>query len=186
MLWYKAWLDTRWRFVIPLVVLVVNVWGLILEYPPVAGLLGSVQVHPDALVQSGALGRAILESIGAERTYRGYIWYQWFRNNLSQLAILFAVLLGSGNLLSGAAGTLFTLSLPRSRHAWLATRAVLGLGPSLTLALVPSVAVVLLSLYLARAGERSALRSLFSFCGDDSARPSRSINPCRPQSITTS
>ena len=145
MLWYKAWLDTRWRFVIPLVVLVVNVWGLILEYPPVADLLRSVQLQPDALAQSGALGRAILESVGAERTYRGYIWYQWFRNNLSQLSILFAVLLGSGNLLSGAAGTLFTLSLPRSRHAWLATRAVLGLGQSLTLALVPSVAVVFLS-----------------------------------------
>src|SRR4030095_16811011 len=128
MLWYKAWLDTRWRFVIPLVVVAVNVWGLILEYPPVADLLRSVQVHPDALVQSGALGRAILESVDAERTYRGYIWYPWFRNNLSQLAILFAVLLGSGNLLSGGAGTLFTLSLPRSRNAWLATRAALGLG----------------------------------------------------------
>ena len=30
MLWYKAWLDTRWRFVIPLIVLMVNVWGVVI------------------------------------------------------------------------------------------------------------------------------------------------------------
>jgi hypothetical protein len=145
MLWYKSWVDTRWRFVIPLVVLIVNIWGLILEYPRVAELLRTVQLQPDTVSQTGALGRAILESVAAERTYRGYIWYQWFRNNLSQLAIMFAVLLASGNLLSGGAGTLFTLSLPRSRTAWLTTRAILGLAQSLILALVPSMAIVVLS-----------------------------------------
>jgi hypothetical protein len=133
--------------VIPLVVLVINIWGLILEYPRVAELLRTVQLQPDAVSQTGALGRAILESVASERTYRGYIWYQWFRNNLSQLETLFAILLGSGSLLSGAAGagTLFTLSLPRSRSAWLTVRAAVGLGESLVLAVVPSVAIVLLS-----------------------------------------
>ena len=147
MLWYKSWLDTRWRFLIPLVVLLLNIWGLIFEYPRVAALLHTVQIQPDELSRTGALGRAILESVDAERTYRGYIWYQWFRQNLSQLGTLFAVLLGSGNLLSASPGlgTLFTLSLPRSRTAWLSARAAVALGESFVLALVPSVAIVLIS-----------------------------------------
>lgn len=145
--WQKSWLDTRWRFVIPLLVLVLNVWGLLFEYPRVAELLRTVQLQPDALSETGALGRAILESVSAERTYRGYVWYQWFRNNLSQLGTLMAVLLGSGNLLSGStgAGTLFTLSLPRSRDAWVAARAAVGLGELLILIAIPSLEIVLVS-----------------------------------------
>jgi len=156
MVWYKSWLDTRWRFLIPLGILVVNIWGLILEYPHVAGVLRTVQVQPDALTVSGALGRAILESVAAERTYRGYIWYQWFRNNLSQLGTLFAILLGSGSLLSGSTGTgtMFTLSLPASRTSWLAARAAVGLGESIALAVIPSVAIVVLSPLV---GERYAM-----------------------------
>jgi hypothetical protein len=156
MVWYKSWLDTRWRFLIPLGVLVINIWGLILEYPHVAGLLRTVQIQPDALSQTGALGRTILESVTAERTYRGYIWYQWFRNNLSQLGTLFAVLLGSGSLLSGSTGTgtLFTLSLPASRNGWLAARAAVGLVESVVLALIPSIEIVLLSPLV---GERYAM-----------------------------
>ena len=103
MLWYKSWLDTRWRFLIPLAVLVINIWGLLIEYPHIANLLRTVHIQPDALSESGVLGRQILESVAAERTYGGYIWYQWFRQNLSQLGTLCAVLLGSGSV---------TLSLP--------------------------------------------------------------------------
>jgi len=93
------------------------------------------------------LGRAILESVAAERTYRGYIWFQWFRQNLSQMGTLFAVLLGSGSLLSGSSGggTMFTLSLPASRNRWLAARAAIGLGESLLLVLIPSLEICLVS-----------------------------------------
>ena len=145
--WYKSWLDTRWRFLIPLAILVLNIWGLILEYPHVASLLRTVHLEPDALSESGVLGRAIVESVAAERTYRGYIWYQWFRQNLSQMGTLFAVLLGSGSLLSGSSGggTMFTLSLPASRNRWLAARAAIGLGESLALILIPSVEISLVS-----------------------------------------
>jgi hypothetical protein len=147
MLWYKSWLDTRWRFLIPLAILVLNIWGLILEYPHVASLLRTVRLEPDALSQSGVLGRVIVESVAAERTYRGYIWFQWFRQNLSQMGTLFAVLLGSGSLLSGSSGggTMFTLSLPASRNRWLVARAAVGLGESLVLTLIPSLAIPLLS-----------------------------------------
>lgn len=144
---YKSWLDTRWRFVIPLVVLVINIWGLLLEYPHIANLLRTVNIRPDALAESGTLGRQILESVSAERTYRGYVWYQWFRENLSQLGTLCAILLGSGSLLAGSsgAGTLFTLSLPASRNRWLMARASVGLLQSLALIVVPSLEIAVIS-----------------------------------------
>src|SRR5580765_4547705 len=131
MLWYKSWLDTRWRFLIPLAILWVNACGLVFEYAHVANVLPTIRVDGTG---SGVLGRAIQEALEAERTYRGYIWYQWFRQNLMQMGTLLAALLGSGNLLSGSSGNaLFTLSLPASRNRWLATRAAMGLGQSLAL-----------------------------------------------------
>jgi hypothetical protein len=143
MLWYKSWLDTRWRFLIPLAILSLNAWGLVIEYSHVANVLPTIRIEGTG---TGVLGRAIQEALLAERTYRGFIWYQWFRQNLMQMGTLFAVLLGSGNLLSGSMGSaLFTLSLPVSRNRWLAARATLGLGQSLVLALVPSLAISLVS-----------------------------------------
>jgi hypothetical protein len=143
MVWYKAWLDTRWRFVVPLVVLVFNIWGLVYEYAPIAHVLPTL--HADS-VGGGALGRAIQEGIAAEHTYQGFIWYQWFRQNLMQIGTLCAALLGSGNLLSGRTGSaLFTLSMPASRNRWLAVRATMGLGQSFALALVPSMVFPLMS-----------------------------------------
>jgi len=143
MLWYKSWLDTRWRFLIPLAILWINACGLVIEYAPVANVFGSIHVENTG---SGVLGRAIREALDAERTYPGYIWYQWFNQNLLQIGTLCAALLGSGNLLSGPSGSgLFTLSMPASRNRWLATRAALGLGQSFALALVPSLAIPLVS-----------------------------------------
>jgi len=144
---YKSWLDTRWRFVIPLVVLVINVWGLLLEYPHIANLLRTIDIQPDALTRSGTLGRQIIETVSAEHTYRGFVWFQWFRQNLSQLGTLCAVLLGSGSLLAGSsgAGTLFTLSLPASRNQWLLARASVGLAQTLALIVIPSLEIAVVS-----------------------------------------
>jgi ABC-2 type transport system permease protein len=143
MLWYKSWLDTRWRFLIPLAILFINAWGLVIEYAPVANVFTSIRVETTG---SGVLGRAIREAIDAERTYPGYIWYQWFRSNLLQMGTIGAALLGSGNLLAGPSGSgLFTLSLPASRRRWVATRATVGLAQSFALALIPSLAIPLMS-----------------------------------------
>jgi hypothetical protein len=139
MLWYKSWLDTRWRFLVPLVILAFNIWGLIFEYAQVAKVLPTL--HTDG-VGEGALGRAIQEVIEAERTFRGFVWYQWFRQNLMQMGTVFAALLGSGSLFTGpTSGTMFTLSLPVSRNRWLATRTVIGLGELLALAVIPSLVI---------------------------------------------
>ena len=47
-------------------------------------------------------GRRVTETIQFERDYRGYIWVQSFRQSLTQMGTLFAVLLGTGGLLPSA------------------------------------------------------------------------------------
>ena len=81
-----------------------------------------------------------------QRTYRGFVWSQWFEQNSSNLVTLFAALLGSGSALSRSGrGLLFTLALPVSRGHWLGARAATGLAELFALALVPALALALLS-----------------------------------------
>ena len=100
MLWYKSWLETRWRFLIGLVLLMFSVAGTVLAYPQVVKLL---PLAPTIDV-GGEIGRRIREAAELARNYRGYVWSQWFRQNLPQMWTLFAVLLGTGGLLSQASG----------------------------------------------------------------------------------
>jgi hypothetical protein len=79
MLWYRCWLETRWRFVIGLAVLMCSVSGFVFLWPRVVELLG----------------RRIRESVELQRAYRGYIWSQWFRQNLTSMGTLLAALLGT-------------------------------------------------------------------------------------------
>lgn len=143
MLWYKSWLETRSRFLIGLVLGVLSAASTVLVYPEVVKLLPLV---PD-VDPGGLIGRQVAESAELARTYRGYVWSEWFRQNLPQLWTLFAVLLGTGGLLSQASGggALFTLSLPVSRNHLLGVRAAAALGQLLVLAVVPSLVVPLLS-----------------------------------------
>jgi ABC-type transport system involved in multi-copper enzyme maturation permease subunit len=143
MLWYKSWLETRWRFVIGIVVLMCSAAGTVLAYPKVQELMPLV---PN-IQTSGELGRRIREAAELARDYRGYVWSQWFRQNLMQMWTLFAVLLGTGGLLSQTSGgaALFTLSLPASRAQMTGVRAAAGLVELLVLALIPSLTISLLS-----------------------------------------
>jgi hypothetical protein len=151
MLWHKSWVDTRWRFLIGLALLVVAAWGTMVSYHQLQQLLTGAEN-----VSGGALGEAVQEALAVQRTYRGFIWYQWFEQNGSNLGTLFAALLGSGTALSASGrGLLFTLALPVSRGRWVGARAATGLAELLTLALLPSLAVALLSPYVA--GEHYAV-----------------------------
>jgi ABC-2 type transport system permease protein len=143
MLWYKAWLETRWRFVIGLVLLLFSACATVLVYPEVMRLMPLV---PEVDV-GGELGRRLRESAELARDYRGYVWSQWIRQNLAQLWVLFAVLLGTGGLLSQVAGggALFTLSLPVSRTRLLGVRAAIGLAELAVLAVVPLVFLAVFS-----------------------------------------
>lgn len=143
MLWYKSWLETRWRFLIGLALLMISACSTVLTYPEVVKLL---PLAPKVDL-SGEIGRRVTEAMELARDYRGYVWSQWFRQNMLQMWALFAVLLGTGGLLSQASGggALFTLSLPATRNRVLGVRAATGLAELLVLAFVPSLLLPVLS-----------------------------------------
>jgi len=143
MLWYKSWLETRWRFAIGLAILILSATGTVLAYPRVVTLLPLVP----AVDTGSEVGRRLMEIADLSRTYSGYIWAQWMRQNMTQMLSLFAALLGTGGLLSQASGggALFTLSLPVSRDRLLGVRAATGLAELWALAFIPSLVLPLLS-----------------------------------------
>lgn len=143
MLCYKAWLETRWRFLIGLALLILSASGTVFAYPRVVGLLSSAPT----IDTGGEIGRRVKEAIELSRSYHSYVWSQWFRQNMPQMWTVFAVLIGTGGLLSQASGggALFTLSLPITRERLLAIRAATGLAELAVLAFVPSLLVVLFS-----------------------------------------
>src|SRR5262245_7128089 len=144
MLWHKVWLETRSRFAIGLALLLVMAAGNVFEYPAASHLISQAGSAANA---SGPLGRVIADALAVQRDFRGFVWWEWHRQNLTQMWTLFAVLLGSGGLLSrgAASGVLFTMSLPVSRHRLLGVRAVTGLAQLLVLAVVPTLLIVVLS-----------------------------------------
>jgi ABC-2 type transport system permease protein len=139
MLWYKAWRDTRWRFLIGLVILSGTALGSVFAYPSVKGMLGVVIYGgPGDLVTQASNWVAELSA-----NLRGYIWVQLIRNNMYGLWSLFAVLLGAEGVISRRSGAAFTLSLPVSRRRLCAVRAATDLAELLLLALVPMVLVTI-------------------------------------------
>ncbi len=140
MIWYKSWLETRWRFLIGLALLLCSAAGSVLVYPEVLRLLPALPVN-----LTGELGRRVREAADLARSFRGYVWSNWFRQNLSHGVTLFAALLGTAGLLSNSGGTLFTLSLPLSRRRLLAVRAATGLAELFILTIVPSLLLPVLA-----------------------------------------
>jgi len=103
-------------------------------------------MDPAALDTSGPLGAAIKEGLAAQQSFRGFVWWQWYRQNLTYLVVVFGALLGAGGLLVKSGGaTLFTLSLPVSRARLMTTRAAVGLAELLALAVVPSLLIAVLA-----------------------------------------
>ena len=101
MLWYKSWLETRWRFSIGLRRPVRSAVATVLAYPQSSGCC---RWCPRRRL-GGEVGRRLAEIAAAvERDYRGYIWAQWLRQNMTQMGTLFAVLLGTGGLLPSGRG----------------------------------------------------------------------------------
>ncbi len=65
-----------------------------------------------------------------QKDFRGFIWYRTFRDNLTNMGVFFAILLGCGGLLSESSkgSALFTLSLPVTRRQLLGARTGTGLA----------------------------------------------------------
>jgi len=143
MLWYKTWLDTRWQFLIGIAIVALSACGTVLAYPRVEKLIPTL----GPINASGEIGRRISEAAELARTYRGYVFSQSFRQNLLQMATLFAALLGSGSpLTQGSRGAaLFTLSLPVTRERLLSVRAAAGLVELFALSVAPALVLTALS-----------------------------------------
>src|SRR5258705_11294915 len=100
MLWYRSWLETRWRFLIGLVLLMLSASSTVVTYPYVVKLL---PLAPKVEL-SGELGRRLAQAIELSRNFRSYVWPQGYRQNLLHMWALFAVLLGTAGNVSHAAG----------------------------------------------------------------------------------
>src|SRR5688572_15387469 len=147
MLWHKAWLETRGRFLGGLALSLIVGFGVIYDYRATERLIPLIRsTDPAALDTSGLVGAALKESIAAQQSFRGFVWWQWYRQNLTFLVVIFGALLGAGGLLAKSEGaTLFTLSLPVSRNRLIGTRAAIGLAELLAIAVVPSLVLPLLA-----------------------------------------
>jgi hypothetical protein len=137
MLWYKAWLDTRWRFLIGLAVLLCTALANALGYSSVPGVLKTAL---DSGLDSW-LTREFDWVTQLSGSFRGFVWANLVRLNLLYPLIIFAVLMGADGTLSRRNGVVFTLSLPVSRRRLCAVRAATDLLELLLLALIPMLAI---------------------------------------------
>ena len=141
MLWYKTWLETRWRFLIGLIVLTAIAILTALTQPLV------LKLTPNFQGVQGSFGEALRAAFNLMRVYRNYVWMQWWAKNLVQLWTVLAVLIAAGGLVSETSRgcALFTLALPATRRRLLAVRAALGVLETAALAIVPSLAIPLVA-----------------------------------------
>jgi ABC-type transport system involved in multi-copper enzyme maturation permease subunit len=148
MLFHKAWLETRWRFISAMVILTIMTGANVFGYIATQQLLPRLDsMSPSPVAESSGIAAAIREAIELQKEFRGYAWYQIFRQNLTQMGVLFAVLLGCGGLLheSSKGSALFTLSLPVTRRQLLGARAATGLAQLFAIAMVPPLVIPILA-----------------------------------------
>ena len=147
MLWHKAWLETRWRFISALLILTVVAGSNVYDYLATQRLLPRLNTTEIPAAEATGLAGVIREAIEVQKDFRGFIWYQSFRQNLTQMGVFFAILLGCGGLLSESSkgSALFTLSLPVTRKQLLGARTGAGLAQLFAIAMVPPLAIPLLA-----------------------------------------
>lgn len=149
MLWYKSWLETRWRFLLGFALLTCSAAATVFTYVDVAKLLPSLRNVTDPQLR---------EAAALASSYRGYVWSTWFRQNLSEWATLFAAVLGTARMFSAGDGALFTLSLPVSRERILRVRALTGLAELLV---IVATSCFIVPLFSAAIDQRFAVSATF-------------------------
>jgi ABC-2 type transport system permease protein len=163
MLWYKAWLETRWRFLIGLLLGAGSATLLVLMHP----MFQNMQLEAPDL--GGELNEMVKEALKMASTFTGYVWSQWFGKNLLQVWSFFAILIGVGGIATEKASgsALWTLSLPVTRRRLFGVRAATGALELLALALLPSLLIPLLARFIGQSypvGE-TLVYSLMLFAG---------------------
>lgn len=146
MLWHKAWLETRGRFIAGLIILTVMTGSNVYEFVVTQRMMPAAESLL-AGADSSPLGAAIRDAIKVQSEFRGFIWYNAFRDNLTNVGLLFALLLGCGGLLTETkkGSALFTLSLPVTRKQLLGARIGTGLAQCFAIAMIPPLAIPLLA-----------------------------------------
>lgn len=141
MLWYKAWLETRWKFLVGLVLGAGFAVLMVLAHPALSGVQVDLSAVPEPFREVAE------EGLRLSTTYNGYVWSQWFGKNFLQTLTFFAVLIGVGGVVteSSRGSALWTLSLPVSRARLLGVRAAVGAVELLALAVLPSLLIPVLS-----------------------------------------
>jgi ABC-type transport system involved in multi-copper enzyme maturation permease subunit len=148
MLWHKAWLETRWRFLSALLILTVLAGGNVYDYLATQRLLPRLNATTSSpAAEATGLGAMLQEAIDLQKNFRGFIWYQAFKQNLTQMGVFFAVLLGCGGLLSETSkgSALLTLSLPVTRKQILGARTGTGLAQCFAISMVPPLVISILA-----------------------------------------
>ena len=127
LLW-KAWLETKARFMSALGVLTILGISTVLRAP--ATIAGWESIH-----------------VNEQMSYPMYIWLSLSHGFLQFLWIVAVVILGLGGLLRerSIGSSSFTLSLPATRSAHVAARAAIGAAEAALLGFVPGLIVVALS-----------------------------------------
>lgn len=140
MLFYKAWLESRLRFLVG-VAAVTALCVLFIRLRPI--------LIPDwigVLHDPKWSGRPSWLYLGVH-DLNFYTWHFLFENKLQQVWVLFAILLSLGGLVreKDKGTSAFSLSLPVSRNRWLMTRMFVAMVESLALGLVAALAVPMVS-----------------------------------------
>lgn len=143
MLWYKAWLETRFRFFIGIVLICATCAFFVLGNQFILGTWREYRLQNPERTELPWI-------LQATNDYPYFIWHFIFRSLLQQLWVVLAVLIGFGGLsreiAQGSAS--FTLSLPVSRRRLVSVRVLVGLAEILILGLIPALLIPILSLLI--------------------------------------
>ena len=139
MLLYKAWLETRVRFVAGLAAVAIVCVFNIHEHDWYVHMWTEDMQNPKGYHMSWM-------PLGIHN-YNWYLWHYLYNNYLQQVWALFAILFAFGGLIrERSSGTvLFSLGLPVSRRRWLWTRLSMALLESLALSLFAVLVVAVAS-----------------------------------------
>src|SRR5262245_19882844 len=149
MLWHKAWLETRGRFIAAVITLTIVAAGNVYDYMATQRLLPRLNATttPSPTAEATGLAAAIRDAIDVQKEFKGFVWYQTFRQSLTQMGVFFAVLLGCGGMLheTSKRSALFTLSLPVTRKQLIGARTGTGLAEWFVIAMIPPLIIPLLA-----------------------------------------
>ena len=145
MLWYRAWLETRSRFLMGAVLVGAVTLFFVAAHPfMIRQWQSDLVLHPD-WPEPHWFPRALTD-------YPYFLWHFLFAELLQNAWVLSAVLLGLGGLAREAAqGTAgFTLSLPVTRRKLLAVRTAVAGAEVVALGFLPALLLPLLSTAMGR------------------------------------